>query len=44
MGVSLWEALLVVSQKWSPFPTALGLRGLPKVDTFGGASRELPLG
>ena len=24
-GVSLWEALFVVSQKWIPFPTALFL-------------------
>ena len=23
MGVSLWEALFVVSQRWVPFPTAL---------------------
>ena len=23
MGVSVWEALIVVSQRWIPFPTAL---------------------
>ena len=33
MGISLWEALFVVSQKWSPFPTTLVKWDVPFQDT-----------